>query len=127
MPFVRISLSEDVSDAQLAGVSEAVHTALVEAFKVPAADRFQVVTRHPKGELICSPEYLGIQHGPRVAFVQITANEGRTLEMKKALYMAIATSVGRAATLPPADVIINLVEVNKENWSFGNGLAQYAG
>jgi phenylpyruvate tautomerase PptA (4-oxalocrotonate tautomerase family) len=126
MPLVRISLSHDVSDDQLSAISDAVHAALVQKFNVPAADRFQVVTRHPAAELICTPEYLGIKHGARIAFVQITANEGRTVEMKKDLYGAIASSIAEVGGIAAADVIINLVEVKKENWSFGNGIAQYA-
>ena len=126
MPFVRISLPADTSDAQLAAVSDAVHTSMVEAFNVPATDRFQVVTRHPPQELVCAPEYLGIAHSARVAFIQITANEGRTTEMKKALFARLAESVAQAGAIKPADVIIHLVEVKKENWSFGNGIAQYA-
>jgi len=126
MPFVRVSLSQTFSDNQIAAVSEAIHASLVSAFNVPAADRFQVLTRHPAAELVYSPAYLGIEHGYQIIFVYITANEGRTVEMKKALFAAIAASVSQAAAVSAADVIITLVEVKKENWSFGNGIAQYA-
>jgi len=126
MPFIRILLPQDVSDDHLSAISDSVHTALVQKFNVPAADRFQVVTRHPAAELVCTPEYLGIKHSARIAFVQITANEGRTVEMKKDLFAAIASSIAEVGGIAAADVIINLVEVKKENWSFGNGLAQYA-
>jgi 4-oxalocrotonate tautomerase len=126
MPFVRISVSQTTSDSQLAAISDAIHSALVDAFNVPATDRFQVITRHPQEELVCSPEYLGIKHGKNIAFVQITANEGRTTEMKKTLFAAIAASIESTGSVAAADVIISLVEVKKENWSFGNGLAQYA-
>jgi phenylpyruvate tautomerase PptA (4-oxalocrotonate tautomerase family) len=126
MPFVRVSLSQAFSDTQVAGISTAIHDALVGAFNVPAADRFQVLTRHPPGELVYSPEYLGIPHGDQIVLIHITANEGRTVEMKKTLFAAIASSVAEAGAMSAADVIITLVEVKKENWSFGNGVAQYA-
>jgi 4-oxalocrotonate tautomerase len=126
MPFVRISLPQDISDDELIAVSSAVHTSMVQTFNVPNDDRFQVVTRHPPAELVCAREYLGIKHSPRIAFVQITCNEGRTVEMKKALFAELASSIHQAAAIAPADVIVSLVEVRKENWSFGNGVAQYA-
>jgi 4-oxalocrotonate tautomerase len=126
MPFVRVSVPQTISDSQLAAISDAVHTSLIDAFNVPAADRFQVITRHPQEELVCSPEYLGIKHSKNVAFIHITANEGRTVEMKKTLFAAIAASVAGTGAVTAADVIITLVEVKKENWSFGNGIAQYA-
>jgi 4-oxalocrotonate tautomerase len=126
VPFVRVSVPDVFTDTQLAAISESIHTALINEFNVPPGDRFQVITRHPPEALICSPEYLDIKHSDRVAFVQITASEGRTIEMKKALFAAIASSIEKTAAMSAADVIIHLVEVKKENWSFGNGIAQYA-
>jgi phenylpyruvate tautomerase PptA (4-oxalocrotonate tautomerase family) len=58
--------------------------------------------------------------------IQITWNEGRTLEQKKALYKAIADGLGGRLGLRREDVFVSLVEVRRENWSFGNGIAQYA-
>jgi phenylpyruvate tautomerase PptA (4-oxalocrotonate tautomerase family) len=46
--------------------------------------------------------------------------------MKKALYAKIVELISQETGLRPEDVFINLVEVAKENWSFGNGIAQYA-
>jgi phenylpyruvate tautomerase PptA (4-oxalocrotonate tautomerase family) len=126
MPFVRISLPNNVTAEQAQHVSDATHRALVATFQVPQADRFQVLTRHGTGELICSSEYLGIQHGPAVALIQITCSEGRSVEMKKDLFATLASAIAEGGAIRAADVIVSLVEVKKENWSFGNGLAQYA-
>jgi 4-oxalocrotonate tautomerase len=106
-------------------IADAVHQALVETFAVPAADRFQVITRHPEGAIVCTPEYLGVKHGPGALFVQIACAPGRTLQAKKALYAKMAADVAQCADIRPADVIINLVETLRENWSFGDGIAQY--
>lgn len=126
MPFARISVPRHLSDAQLQQVSTAVHRSLVKAFDVPAADLFQVLTRHPAEELICSSEYLGIAHTTSVAFIPITCNEGRTVEMKKTLFSHIASEIAKGGAIAAADVLAHLVEVKKENWSFGDGIAQYA-
>jgi 4-oxalocrotonate tautomerase len=126
MPLVRINLPAATSDAQMALVGDAVHQALVETFDVPLPDRFQVITRNAPNELVCTPEFLGIAHSPTVVFVQIACSPGRSLEMKKALYVAIASKVAAHGHFAAPDVIINLVETARENWSFGNGIAQYA-
>lgn len=126
MPFVRISVSHQLTDDAVAHIADAVHDSLVATFKMPPHDRFQVVSRHSPKELIYAPEYLGITHGDTVALIQITANEGRTVEMKKALFARIASTIARGGAVSAADVFVNLVEVKKENWSFGNGIAQYA-
>ncbi len=126
MPLVRIDVLEGRTPEQLAAIGDGVHRAMVEAIAVPPLDRFQVVHQHPPGNLTCDPEYLGIRRGPGVVLVQITLNTGRTVELKKALYAAIARNLAENPGVRPEDVFVSLVEVPKENWSFGNGIAQYA-
>jgi phenylpyruvate tautomerase PptA (4-oxalocrotonate tautomerase family) len=58
--------------------------------------------------------------------IQITVSAGRTLEQKRALYRKIAANLAGAVGLRLEDAWISLVEVAKENWSFGNGVASYA-
>ena len=99
---------------------------MVESINVPPQDRFQVVTEHPADGLIYDPSYLGINRTDDVVFIQITLNAGRTLDQKRALYKKIADLLSQEPGVRPEDVVINLVEVTKENWSFGNGIAQYA-
>jgi 4-oxalocrotonate tautomerase len=126
MPLQRISVVAGKDVAYRQAVADGVHRALVETCGVPADDRFQILTEHPLGSLVCSPSYLGIAHGRFPVFIQITLNRGRTVAQKKALYAKIADNLAETAKVPRADVIVSLVEVEKEDWSFGDGLAQYA-
>ena len=126
MPLVRINLPEQTPAADVQAVSSAVHAALVLTFNVPEADRFQVIHSHAPHELICTPEYLGVAHSRHVVFVQISCSPGRSLDMKKALYANIASGIAASSSFKAEDVIINLLETNRENWSFGLGIAQYA-
>jgi phenylpyruvate tautomerase PptA (4-oxalocrotonate tautomerase family) len=93
---------------------------------VPAKDNFQIITEHDKNGLVYDPDYLDIGRSDGVIFIQITLNEGRTLEAKKHFYKTLAERLNRELDVRMEDVLINLVEVKKENWSFGNGVAQYA-
>ena len=126
MPMVRVSFRSGQSDAWRAAVGEGIHRAMVDAINVPADDRFQVLTEHRPGELVYDPAYLGIARGEGFLLIQITLNAGRTLEQKRALYARIAENLSRDPGVRPQDVMINLVEVPKENWSFGDGKASYA-
>lgn len=126
MPLIRIDLPDSSSTAEAAAVSRAVHDALVDVFNVPKDDLFQVVTRHPPGAMVCTSSYLGVDHSSRVVFVQVACAPGRTVGQKEALYARIASDVARAGGIAAADVIVNLVETSRENWSFGNGVAHYA-
>jgi 4-oxalocrotonate tautomerase family enzyme len=92
---------------------------------VPKNDRFQVITEHPKTGLQSDPEYLGIHRSDACVFIQITLKSGRTVEQKQQFYRAVADGLHETVGLRREDVFINLVEVPKENWSFGNGEAQY--
>jgi 4-oxalocrotonate tautomerase len=126
MPLVRIDLRQGKPAEYRAALGDAVHQAMVETINVPAADRFQLIAEHPAGGMIHDPSYLGVSRTDDVVFVQITLNAGRTVEMKKALYARIVELLAEKPGLRREDVLVSLVEVTKENWSFGNGVAQYA-
>ena len=126
MPLVRISLRAGRSPDYRRAIGEAVHRAMVETINVPALDRFQIISEHAPDDLIYDPSYLDVDRTDDVVFIQLVFNLGRTVEQKKALYARIVELLHQALGLRPQDVLINLIEVPKENWSFGNGIAQYA-
>jgi phenylpyruvate tautomerase PptA (4-oxalocrotonate tautomerase family) len=101
-----------------------VYESLRSAIGIPENDNFQVITEHDAEHLIFDPTYLGIERTEGLVMIQITMSEGRTLEQKKLLYKTIAEGAVRLG-IRSEDVLINLVEVKKENWSFGRGIAQY--
>lgn len=125
MPLVRISLVKGRPAGERRAIGDAVHRALVETFDVPVRDRFQVLTEHEPGDLVYDAEYLGIARSDNVVLIQMTVSAGRSLEKKRRLYRRIAEHLA-ALGLRREDAWINLVEVAKENWSFGNGVASYA-
>ena len=126
MPLVRIAVRRGKPESYRAAIAESVHRALVETMNVPPKDRFQIVTEHDAGGLVYDPSYLDVARSDGVVLVQITLNAGRTLEMKKALYARMAELLAASPGVRREDVFVSLVEVAKEDWSFGNGIAQYA-
>ena len=126
MPLVRIALRRGKSSAHLAALRSGIYNAMRDSFDVPENDRFILISQHDADEFDYDPNYLGIARSDDLVIVQITCNSGRTVEQKKALYQGIADNFSNDPGLRPEDVFINLVEVSKENWSFGNGIAQYA-
>jgi phenylpyruvate tautomerase PptA (4-oxalocrotonate tautomerase family) len=126
MPLARVDLVQGKSADYRKAISEVIYDAMIKTLNVPKDDRFQVITEHPAEGLVFDPNYLGIQRTADCIFIQVTLNEGRTVEMKRAFYKAIADGLQDRLKLRREDVVINLVEVKKENWSFGNGEAQYA-
>ena len=126
MPLVRIDLAAGKSPDYRHTIGEVVYEAMISTINVPNDDRFQIITEHAPTDFIVDPNYLGIQRSPDCVIIQITLSDGRTVDQKRAFYKAIADGLNSRLNLRREDVFINLVEVRKENWSFGNGEAQYA-
>jgi 4-oxalocrotonate tautomerase len=126
MPLARIDLPAGKPADYRRTVADVVYEAMLTTLNAPKNDRFQVISEHTRDALIIDPTYLGIERSADALIIQLTLNEGRTLEMKKAFYQAVADGLHERLGTRREDVFINLVEVKKENWSFGNGIAQYA-
>jgi 4-oxalocrotonate tautomerase len=126
MPLVRIDMTQGKAPEYGQQIGQVVHKAMVETMNVPKDDLFQVIAEHPQAGMQFDRDYLGIHRSDDCVFVQITLNGGRTVEMKQNFYKAVADGLHDVLKLRREDVLINLVEVTKENWSFGNGEAQYA-
>jgi phenylpyruvate tautomerase PptA (4-oxalocrotonate tautomerase family) len=126
MPLVRIALMKGNPEGFGKKVGEVVYRAMADTINVPEKDHFQIITEHDKNTLIYDPSYLNIPRTDGIVIIQITLNEGRTVDLKKALYKTIAERLHAQLGIRLEDVLINLIEVKKENWSFGHGIAQYA-
>lgn len=125
MPLVRIDLREGTSPDYRRALGDGVQRAMIEALAIPPDDRFQVITEHPPDGLIYDRTYLGFQRSDKTVFVQITMSAGRKPQQKRKLFQRMAEILAESPGLKPQDLLINLVEVAWENWSFGNGEAQY--
>jgi 4-oxalocrotonate tautomerase len=126
MPLVRIDVPESMPRATRQAVADGVHAALVESIKIPADDRFQIVAAHPSGGLIADPGYMGIARSDGFLSVRVFFRRGRPEDLKRALYAAIVRNLVRDACVRAEDVLIVLTENDPVDWSFGNGIAQYA-
>jgi 4-oxalocrotonate tautomerase len=126
VPLVRISMLANKSETDKKNIADAVHQALVDTISIPAQDRFQLITEHRETDLIYDPIYLNLSRTDEIVIIEVTLSAGRSVEIKRALYKRMVELLGQVAEIRKEDVLINLLEVAKENWSFGNGVAQYA-
>jgi len=125
MPLVRIDLLEGKSPGYREKIGRIVYQTMVDVLTVPPKDRFQVITEHSKSGLLFDHDYLGVHRSDDCVFLQITLNAGRSVELKQRFYKAVTDALHEGVNLRREDVFMNLVEVPKENWSYGNGEAQY--
>jgi 4-oxalocrotonate tautomerase len=125
MPLVRVDLQQGKSPEYIRAISGAVQRALVDVFSVPARDQFQVFNQHSPGTLAYNPHYLGIDRTENFLMIQVFLSTGRSPELKQSFYARLTALLKESPGVRPEDVMINLVEVRAEDWSFGNGIAQY--
>ena len=126
MPLTRIDLAEGQPAGYRQTIGEVVYDAMIETLGVPEGDRFQVITEHAAQNFIFDADYLGIHRSKDCVFIQVTLLSGRDAGQKSAFYKAIADGLHERLGMRHEDIVINLVENSREDWSFGNGEAQYA-
>ncbi len=126
MPLTRVSMRRGKPPAYRKAILDNIYGALRETFDVPENDRFMVLTEHDADGFSYGARYLGIERSDDLVLIQITVSKTRSIDQKKALYRSIVQRMVKDPGLRPEDVFINLIEVVKENWSFGLGEAQYA-
>lgn len=74
--------------------------------------------------MICLDTGLGLERTNKLVVIQIF-QQGRNEEQKQTLYASLAGRLGREAGVEGGDLIISCVRNEKEDWSFGNGRAQF--
>jgi 4-oxalocrotonate tautomerase len=126
MPLTKIDLRKGKSRDFKKALMDGIYEAMRDTFDVPADDRFMVITEHDEDTFSFGHSYLSIERSDDLVVIQITANNTRTVDKKRLLYARIAERLAASPGIRRQDVFVSIVEVPKENWSFGNGAAQYA-
>jgi 4-oxalocrotonate tautomerase len=126
MPLTRVSLKRGKSAEYKQAILGNVYKAMRETFNVPEDDFFMIVHEHESDEFMFGKSYLNVNRSDDLIIIQITVSDTRSIEQKKALYARIADLLAQEPGTRPEDVFISLIEVKKENWSLGCGIAQYA-
>ncbi len=124
MPMVRLDTTDEWSHDEVIAAGEVIYEVLMDVFSVPENDKFQIINRHPVGNLNIAPQFHGNTYTDKILIIQIYLNSGRSVDLKKQFYKELTHRLVSELGCRADDVFINLVEVTKENWSFGQGLAQ---
>ena len=125
MPVTRIAIRDGKTSEYKQALMDEIYQAMRETFNVPDGDRFMILTEHDQDDFVYDPGYLGIQRSDDLVYIQLTVSNTRPTAQKQELYRRIVAKLTENPGLRPEDIFINLVETLPENWSFGNGVAQY--
>ncbi|MGO4684019.1 tautomerase family protein [Hyphomicrobium sp. 2TAF46] len=124
MPFLRFDLIKGRTDAEIATLLDAAHDAMLEAFKVPVRDRYQIVHEHEPSRVRIEDTGLGIERTEKVVLIQVTSRP-RSTEEKQEFYRLLTEALSSRCGIAPSDVMVNFVINTDADWSFGNGEAQF--
>lgn len=116
MPIVHVHVRAGRPPGERKAILDGVHAALVEAFRIPAHDRTQLLHEH-------APECFESAHGGSFTLVEVTAFPGRSAEAKRRLYAALVRNLEAAPGIPPAAVMIVVHEPALESWGIRGGRA----
>jgi phenylpyruvate tautomerase PptA (4-oxalocrotonate tautomerase family) len=121
MPLARIDLAQGKTPEYRATVADVVYAKIVGVLEAPDGDRFMVIGEHAPENFVFDPRFLGIERSPDLIIIQVTSTVGNTKEQKLAFFRQMADELNRRLNVRREDVFINLVFVDREDWSFGNG------
>jgi phenylpyruvate tautomerase PptA (4-oxalocrotonate tautomerase family) len=121
MPFARIDLAKGKTAEYRAAVAEVVYQGIVGVLKAPDGDRFVVVSEHEPANLIYDPNFLGMKRSPDFLLIQVTSTVGNNKDSKLAFFRYIADELKSKLSIRPDDIMVNMVFVDRSDWSFGRG------
>jgi 4-oxalocrotonate tautomerase len=124
MPLLHISLRAGKPEAYRQAIFDGLYRAMRDALNVPEGDQFMTITEHESANFRTGNAY-GVERSADVVYIQITVFDTRTAEQKKALFRRIAELLGENPGIRPEDVFVTILPAAKENWSVGNGVAQF--
>jgi phenylpyruvate tautomerase PptA (4-oxalocrotonate tautomerase family) len=121
MPFARIDLIQGKAPEYRAAVADIVYRGIVDVLKAPDGDRFVVISEHTPANLIYDPNFLGFSRSADFLLIQVTSTVGNDKESKLAFFRYVADELKHKLSIRPDDIMINMVYVDRSDWSFGNG------
>lgn len=116
MPLVKVEIFKGKSQEYKKALLDGIHSALVEAFKIPDYDRMQRLYELERKNFEIAPTKT-----EQFTLIEITAFQGRSLEAKKNLYSAIIRNLGQLPGINCDDITIVLNEPPLENWGIRGG------
>lgn len=123
MPLIQINMMKGKSPKYIKAVCDGIHKALVAAWKIPLNDRFQLVSEYKKGHFHFDKTIWGVKRSDHLISIYITSIS-RSAAMKKKLYRELVKVLGENPKVRKEDIFVTIVTVGREDWSFGNGIAQ---
>jgi phenylpyruvate tautomerase PptA (4-oxalocrotonate tautomerase family) len=119
MPSITIEVRRAYTEPQEIAIMEAVHAAVVAAFRIPEHDRSVRLVVHKPHRFDVPPQLTQPEYA---TVISIDAFSGRSLDAKRNLYRTIVDNL-EALGIPRDHVKVLVRDVPRENWGIRGGQA----
>jgi hypothetical protein len=124
MPLLKFHILRGRSEAEINALLDAAHEAVLEAFRVPERDRYQIVFEHDADMIRAQDTGLGIERTEKFVLLEVVSRP-RAKEAKQLFYRLLCEKLQTACGIPTTDVMVSFVINGDDDWSFGGGRAQF--
>ena len=124
MPLIRIDAVKGRTPEEIQSLLDAAHRATLAAFGVPERDRYQIYQEHDPLRFIVQDTGLGIERSAKVVLISVVS-KARSQEMKLNYYRLLCEELEKSCNIKPTDVVVSITSNTGDDWSFGNGIAQF--
>lgn len=124
MPLLKVNVIKGRSSAQIDLLLDTIHTSMVRSFGVPDRDRYQILFEHEKSHFRAEDTGLDIDRTDRFILLEVISRP-RDRAAKTSFYRNLADDLLANCGIAPSDIMVSFVQNSDDDWSFGNGNAQF--
>jgi phenylpyruvate tautomerase PptA (4-oxalocrotonate tautomerase family) len=116
MPIVRVDVKKAWPREKQLQIIDALHSAMIEALKIPGKDKNILYTEHQPEHFATPPTA-----SENYTLIEFSMFPGRSLDAKRKLYQGVVKRLGDIG-IEPKDVFIVIQEPPRENWGIRGGI-----
>ncbi|CAK8054820.1 tautomerase family protein [Eupransor demetentiae] len=124
MPLMKIDLREGHDENYINTLLDVAYAAQQKNFHTPDGDRYQVVNEHKDYQMKVGDAGLGFKRTKDTIVFSIISRPRERAD-KEAFYAQLASELQAKLGLNPDDLVVSIVNNDSEDWSFGQGKAQF--
>ncbi|NTH16622.1 tautomerase family protein [Agrobacterium rhizogenes] len=124
MPLMKIHVLKGRSEVEIGELLDAIHDAMVRAFRVPDRDRYQILNEHDASHFRALDTGLDIPRTEKFVMLEVVTRP-RSQAEKLSFYEILAKGLSTKCGIASSDLMVSVTQNTDDDWSFGLGKAQF--
>ena len=123
MPLITINIAEGMTEEAIDQLQKAIHACFMKAWGIPENGGFYVINEYKKSRMRINRSMWGIKRSEQSPLLLQITSSPRSKELKVELFRVLAEELEKQG-IQKEDLFISITPTQREDWSFGNGIAQ---